>query len=190
MWDEKSQRYKFLEINTRAWKWHTLSNMLGFSFIGAMIDYFDSLEENKNINNKDKNNENILVNQKSGDSVCCEQHPQNVSADSVIVSELPLQNHPLPSDSVSVDTESSPYKNEDFQSSEKNPKNNYSTVGWCERLTDFAVVFKEWIHGRMRLAEVMKSYRIPHESAVWSWRDPLPGIMYILLSPILYVKRH
>ena len=62
------------------------------------------------------------VNQKSGDSVCCEQHPTSISADSVIVSELPLQNHPLSSDSV-PSTESSPYKKDDLQSSEeKSPK--------------------------------------------------------------------
>ena len=72
----------------------------------------------------------------------------------------------------------------------KNTKNNYFTVGWCERLTDFAVIFKEWIHGRMKLGDVVKSYKIPHESAVWSWRDPIPALMYVLLSPILYVKRH
>jgi len=120
MWDEKAQQYKFLEINTRAWKWHTLSNMLGFSFIGAMIDYFDNKSE--------------IINPKSETSM--------------------------------------------------------SPVGWCERLSDWTVVVKEILHGRMKLQDVRKSYKIPHESAVWSWRDPLPGIMYILLSPILYVKRH
>lgn len=121
MWDEKAGQYKFLEINTRAWKWHTLSNMLGFSFIGAMIDYFDG---------------------------------------KINITHLTSHiTHPTP-------------------------------VGWCERLTDWAVVAKEILHHRMSLREVIKSYRIPHESAVWRWSDPLPGIMYILLSPILYVKRH
>ena len=133
MWDEKTQQYKFLEINTRAWKWHTLSNMFGFSFIGAMIDWFDSLEENKNIKNIDKNIKNGIIG---------------------------------------------------------NQKNTENVVGWCDRLTDYAVVLKEIMHSRMKLRDVIKSYKIPHESAVWSWYDPLPGIMYILLSPILYIKRH
>ena len=62
-------------------------------------------------------------NQKRGDSVCCEQHTPSVSADSVIVSELPLQNHPLPSDSVSKDTESSPYENASDASDAENHKN-------------------------------------------------------------------
>ena len=119
MWDEKAQQYKFLEINTRAWKWHTISNQLGFSFIGAMIDWFDGV----------------------------------VTHDGV--KELKSER-----------------------------------VAWVERLTDWTVVAKEILHGRMKLRDVMRSYNIPHESAVWSWFDPMPGIMYILLSPILYVKRH
>ena len=121
MWDEKSGQYKFLEVNTRAWKWHTLSNMRGVSFIGAMIDYYDG-------------------------KINITQQTSHIT-------------HP-------------------------------TQVGWCERLTDYAVIFKEWIHGRMELAEVSRSYKIPHESAVWSWRDPLPALMYVLLSPILYIKRH
>ena len=118
MWDAKAQQYKFLEINTRAWKWHTISNQLGFSFIGALIDYYNGEESMKN----------------------------------------------------------------DYHDAKK--------VAWCERLTDFTVAAKEILHHRMHLSDVIKSYRIKHESAVWSWRDPLPAIMYILLSPILYVKRH
>lgn len=122
MWDKNSGLYKFLEINTRAWKWHTLSNMLGFSFIGAMMDWFDGKQ--------------------------------------------PIPNNPS------------------FDKKEK------KQVAWVERLTDWTVVAKEILHGRMKLRDVMNSYKIPHESAVWSWKDPMPGMMYILLSPILYVKRH
>ena len=99
MWDEKAQQYKFLEINTRAWKWHTISNQLGFSFIGAMIDWFDGV----------------------------------VTHDGV--KELKSER-----------------------------------VAWVERLTDWTVVAKEILHGRMKLRDVMRSYNIPHESAVWSWK--------------------
>lgn len=120
MWDAKAQQYKFLEINTRAWKWHTISNQLGFSFIGALIDWFDK-------------------------------------------GKFEILNHKS-----EIDT----------------------PVAWVERLTDWTVIAKEILHGRMTLKEVCASYKIKHESAVWSWRDPLPAIMYILLSPILYVKRH
>ena len=115
MFDPQSGTYKFLEINTRAWKWHTISNQLGFSFIGAMIDYY---------NGKDT---------------------------------IPIQSHEI--------------------------------VGWVERLTDWTVVTKEWLKGRMRLNDVCKTYKMPKENAVWQWSDPLPGIMYILMAPVLYIKR-
>lgn len=118
MWDAKAHQYKFLEINTRAWKWHTISNQLNFSFIGKLIDYY--------------NGERLAVS--------------------------------------------------DYRDAKQ--------VAWCERLTDWTVIAKEILHGRMTLKEVCASYKIKHESAVWSWRDPLPAMMYILLSPILYVKRH
>lgn len=116
MFDEKSNSYKFLEINTRAWKWHTITNKLGFSFIDIMISFYNG----------------ELV----SDIAHCIEH-----------------------------------------------------VAWVERLTDFAVTMKGMIGGKIRLMEVIKSYRIKHESAVWSWDDLLPGIMYIVLSPILYLKR-
>lgn len=119
MYDAKSETYKFLEINTRAWKWHTISNQLGFSFIGAMIDWFEGDVPHERINESES-----------------------------------------------------------------------ERVAWCERLTDWTVIAKETIHGRMKIFEITKSYCIPHEPAVWSWKDPLPAIMYVLLSPILYIKRH
>ena len=123
MYDKKSGTYKFLEINTRAWKWHTISNQLGFSYIGALIDSFDGME----------------------------------NEDGVKGEEL---------------------------------RDNSEKVAWCERLTDWTVSAKEILHGRMRIRDVVKSYKIRHESAVWSWKDPLPAIMYVLLSPILFIKRH
>ena len=67
-------------------------------------------------------NIDIDGNQKRGDSVCCEQHPSSISADSAIVSELPLQNHPLSSDSIPQGIESSPYENVDFINLEKSEK--------------------------------------------------------------------
>lgn len=121
MWDERSHQYKFLEINTRAWKWHTMSNMLGFSFIRAMIDYFDG--------------------------------------------KTPVTDNP-------------------------SPVTHSNQVAWVERLTDWTVVAKEILHGRMKLQDVVRSYKIPHESAVWHCADPIPAVMYVLLSPILYIKRH
>ncbi len=120
MFDPKSGQYKFLEINTRAWKWHTISNQLGFSFIGTMIDMLNG----NGINREEPSS--ALANQ----------------------------------------------------------------VGWVERLTDWTVIMKEVLHHRMRLSSAIQTYKLPKEYAVWSFRDPLPCIMYILLSPILYILRY
>ena len=92
MYDPQSGTYKFLEINTRAWKWHTISNQLGFSFIGAMIDYYNGKE-------------------------------------------------------------SSPVKAQEL-------------VGWVERLTDWTVVAKECLKGRMRFSDVCKTYKIRKENII------------------------
>lgn len=116
MYDPVTDTYKFLEINTRAWKWHTISNQLGFSFIGAMVDYYN------------------------GTTATIANYTQS--------------------------------------------------VGWVERLTDWTVVTKEILRGKMTINDVCKTYRIKKENAVWQWTDPLPGIMYILMAPILYVKRY
>lgn len=69
----------------------------------------------------------IESNQKSGDSVCCEQHPQNECSASSLVSELPSQTQPVPSDSVQS-AESSPYKKVDCINLEKSEKNDADAV--------------------------------------------------------------
>lgn len=114
--------YKFLEINTRAWKWHTITNQLGFSFIAEWISYL--------------NNENYTK---------------------------------VPGTKT---------------------QNCVNSAAWVERLTDTAVVLKELLHGRMKISTYLKTMCREKESAVFSWRDPLPAIMYVILSPILYFKRY
>jgi D-aspartate ligase len=42
MYDSRTGLYKFLEINPRAWKWHSISDGLNFSFIAKLIDYFNT----------------------------------------------------------------------------------------------------------------------------------------------------
>ena len=116
MYDDRTETYKFLEINTRAWKWHSISMGLGFGFLSEMIHYY--------------NGEN-------GD-FCVE----------------------------------------------------FRKMAWVERLTDFAVCLKSILKGRLKLVNVLHSYCQKKENAVWSWKDPLPAIMYLLQSPILYIKRH
>ena len=203
MWDAKSATYKFLEINTRAWKWHSISNQLGFSFIGALIDFYNGEE---NIENKGENIKNTCLTKKEESQVT---YSNSTSLDP---QSSQKQAFGQPDAQSCSDTDKSypldsSEKNTDVPSFQKMPKNictadnssqkwtkkinrDEKQVAWCERLTDWTVIAKEILHGRMGLKDVCASYKIKHESAVWSWRDPLPAIMYILLSPILYVKRH
>ena len=116
MYNSKNSRYEMLEVNTRAWKWHTLSELLGFGFLDEMIRYHNKLP--------------------------------------------------------SLFT----------------PKNRQ--VGWIDSITDIAVSLKEILHRRMSLKHWIKSYRISKIHAAWAISDPLPSIMYLLMSPILYFKRH
>ncbi len=107
--------YKFLEVNTRAWKWHTITDGQGFSFIGDWIDWL--------------NRESLTA------------HFSNDCA-------------------------------------------------WVERITDYAVILKGIFKKQIKLGDVIRSYGQRKISAVWSLSDPLPAIMYALMSPILYVKRY
>ena len=109
--------YKFLEINTRAWKWHAITNGRGFSFIGDWIDW--------------------------------------------------------------LNTDKLPQRQEKAE-----------TMAWVERFTDFAVILKGVFRGQVSFLEAVRSYRYKKVSAVWSLRDPLPAIMYVLMSPILFIKRY
>lgn len=116
MYDEPTKRFKFLEVNTRAWKWHSISNGLDFGFLSEMIKY---------------------MNHQAGD----------------------------------------------FKLSTKQ-------MAWVERLTDFAIIIKESAKGRMNLWKSLNTYRQNKVSAVWSWNDPMPALVYIVLSPILFIKRY
>ena len=116
MYDAKTGQYKFLEINTRAWKWHSISNGLGFSFLSEMIK---------------------AINGQEGA----------------------------------------------FRQTDKR-------IAWVEHLTDLAVVTKEILKGNMSIPDISKTYRIEKTSPVLSAKDPMPAIMYLLMSPLLYLKRY
>lgn len=116
MYDAKSDEYKFLEINTRAWKWHSISENFGFGFLSELI--------------RDINGQNSKF-------------------------------KPL------IDRKA-----------------------WVERLTDLTIIVKETIRGKMNFIKAIKTYFIRKKSAVWSWKDPIPAIMYILMAPVLFIKRY
>ncbi len=116
MYDNEAMTYKFLEVNTRAWKWHSISIGLGFGFLSELVHFY----------NREKG---------------------------------------------------------DFNA-------EFKKMAWVERLTDYVISLKSILSGRLRLSNVLQSYLQKKVSAVWSWKDPLPAIMYILLSPILFIKRY
>ena len=108
--------FKFLEVNTRAWKWHTLSLGRSFGFLSSWIDHLNQTNTNQ-------------------------------------------------------------FENDEL-------------VTWQERLTDWTVLLKELIKGHMKVRDFFRKQPGKRTYAVWSPKDPLPAIMYVLLSPILYFKRH
>ena len=110
-------QYKFLEINTRAWKWHSISTGRGFGFLSEWIDYINGAYSVKNECNKEM-------------------------------------------------------------------------VAWVERLTDYTVSIKSIFRKRLKLKDIIASYCQRKVSAVWSIKDPLPALMYLIMSPILYIKRY
>lgn len=116
MYDEQAKCYKFMEINTRAWKWHSISTGLGFGFLSEMIHY---------------------LNGEPGDF-----------------------------------------------------KAEHKDVAWAERLSDTVIIVKESLKGRMNPFAAIRTCFRPTVRAVWAWNDPLPCLMYILMSPILYFQRH
>lgn len=63
-------------------------------------------------------------------------------------------------------------------------------VGWIERLTDTYVVVGEVLKGKMPLSEYFSTLKMKKQSAVWSWKDPMPAVMYALLTPYLFIKRN
>ncbi|RLD74989.1 MAG: hypothetical protein DRJ10_16100 [Bacteroidetes bacterium] len=78
----------------------------------------------------------------------------------------------------------------DIQGQPIEKKNNKTEqLGWIEQLTDFFVMFTEVVKGRMKFKEYLKSLQIQKEYATFDWKDPLPAIMYIILSPYLYFTR-
>jgi len=71
----------------------------------------------------------------------------------------------------------------------KKKRNNIENLGWIEQLTDFFVMFTEIMKGNLSLKEYIKTLKIKKEYATFDWKDPLPAIMYILLSPYFYFTR-
>jgi len=68
-------------------------------------------------------------------------------------------------------------------------KNEIENIGWIEQFTDTFVMISEVLKGRMKVKDYLKSIKIKKEYAAWDSKDPLPAIMYIILSPYLFFTR-
>jgi D-aspartate ligase len=62
-------------------------------------------------------------------------------------------------------------------------------VTWIRLLTDFPTGILDICHGRLRLVEFLNSLRNAHGDAVFSFEDPVPGLMECMLFPYLALKR-
>lgn len=62
-------------------------------------------------------------------------------------------------------------------------------VKWINRLTDGVFAFKSIRKGRLTLKDYFKSLKGKKVYAIWSWKDPLPGIVFPFLSFYIAKKR-
>jgi len=62
-------------------------------------------------------------------------------------------------------------------------------VGWMRILTDLPTAIGDIRAGRLSASEYLRSLRRVRSDAVFSLRDPLPGLAEIALVPYLLVKR-
>ncbi|MFP4092032.1 MAG: hypothetical protein ACLFT3_17120 [Cyclobacteriaceae bacterium] len=67
--------------------------------------------------------------------------------------------------------------------------NTIENIGWTERLTDTYVCLSEAMKGRLDYGEYWKTISSDKQYACFSWKDPLPAAMYVLMSPYLLFKR-
>lgn len=60
---------------------------------------------------------------------------------------------------------------------------------WVRLLTDIPTIVTEFLHGRMSLKQYFKTIHGKKRFAVFSFRDPLPFLIEIILIPYLWLKR-
>ena len=62
-------------------------------------------------------------------------------------------------------------------------------VKWCRLMTDIPIAISEIFNGRLTVREYFKSLRGKKEWAVWSFKDPKPFFLELILLPYLLCKR-
>jgi D-aspartate ligase len=69
------------------------------------------------------------------------------------------------------------------------PSRAKAGLSWMRMLTDFPTALIDITRGRLSVSDYFRSLRTFDTEAVFSLRDPLPGLMECLLLPYLIVKR-
>jgi predicted ATP-grasp superfamily ATP-dependent carboligase len=62
-------------------------------------------------------------------------------------------------------------------------------VKWINRLTDSVFAFKSIIKGQLPLRSYFKSFKGRKVYAIWSWKDPMPGLIFPFMSFYIAKKR-
>jgi D-aspartate ligase len=69
------------------------------------------------------------------------------------------------------------------------PVSSRPGVSWVRMVTDFPTGLADVSNGRIKLSEYIRSIRKADAEAVFSWKDPFPGIVECALLPYLMVRR-
>lgn len=60
---------------------------------------------------------------------------------------------------------------------------------WMRILTDTPTVLREVLKGRMSILDYARSLRGPKSYAIWSWRDPMPFLVELIMAPYLWWRK-
>ena len=69
------------------------------------------------------------------------------------------------------------------------PKDYEVGVKWINRLTDFVFALKSIIKGQLLPRDYFKSLKGRKVYAIWSWKDPMPGLVFPIMSFYIARKR-
>lgn len=64
-----------------------------------------------------------------------------------------------------------------------------SGVGWLRLITDIPTVLSDFVHGRLRISEYVRSLCATRVESVFDWKDPAPTIAEMALLPYLIAKK-
>lgn len=72
----------------------------------------------------------------------------------------------------------------------KRPNPTVKDARWMRMITDVPTVMREVVLGRMSIRrEYLPTLTARKGFAVWSWTDPLPSVVEILMAPYLWLKK-